>query len=73
VTADGLAVWNGASEQLAFMPWTASTRLHGASAKARQHIELMNGAEGLHWPDADEDLSVAGIVRDFPVRAKRTA
>jgi hypothetical protein len=25
----------------------------------------MNKGTGLRWPDIDEDLSVAGIIRDF--------
>ena len=48
------------------MPWKASARLRGASQAARENVELLNGGEGVHWPDVDEDLSVAGIVRDFP-------
>jgi hypothetical protein len=73
VGAEGLTVWNGASEPLAFMPWSASPRLRAASAKARQRVELLGGVEGLHWPEVDEDLSVAGIVRDYPVRSRRSA
>jgi Protein of unknown function (DUF2442) len=36
-------------------------RLQNASAEARNHIELM--PMGVHWPDVDEDLSIAGMLR----------
>jgi hypothetical protein len=52
------------------MPWKASSRLREASQAARENVELLNGGEGVHWPDLDEDLSVAGIVRDFPAQGR---
>lgn len=67
VSSRGLAVWRG-SKALAFMPWEASPRLRAASPEARERIEVMADGEGLHWPAVDEDLSVAGILRDFAVR-----
>lgn len=36
-------------------------RLAGASAKARENYEIM--PMGIHWPDLDEDLSVAGMLQ----------
>ncbi len=36
-------------------------RLRGASAAARANVELM--AMGIHWPDLDEDLGIAGMLR----------
>ena len=35
-------------------------RLKGASAAARENYEIM--PMGIHWPDLDEDLSVAGML-----------
>ena len=35
-------------------------RLAGASAQARANYEIM--PMGIHWPDLDEDLSVAGML-----------
>jgi hypothetical protein len=35
-------------------------RLAGASAKARANYEIM--PMGIHWPELDEDLSVAGML-----------
>jgi len=42
-------------------PVTASSRLAGASESALGNIEL--SPYGLHWPELDEDLSFAGILR----------
>jgi hypothetical protein len=38
--------------------------LRDASATARGHFELM--PMGIHWPDLDEDLSVAGMLQGRP-------
>jgi hypothetical protein len=35
--------------------------LHEASPKARQNYES-GGGVSLHWPDIDEDISVAGLL-----------
>jgi hypothetical protein len=35
-------------------------RLRGASAAERANYEIMS--MGIHWPDLDEDLSVAGML-----------
>ena len=37
-------------------------RLASASASARAHWELLGDGEGIHWPEADEDISVAGLL-----------
>jgi Protein of unknown function (DUF2442) len=36
-------------------------RLQRASAAQRTNYEIM--AMGIHWPDIDEDLSIAGMVK----------
>ena len=36
-------------------------RLKNASAKARSNFELM--PMGIHWPDIDEDLGIAGMLK----------
>ncbi len=41
-------------------------RLLHATAHQRQHFELLGDGEGIHWPDIDEDLSVAGLLRGTP-------
>ncbi|HET8628797.1 MAG TPA: DUF2442 domain-containing protein [Thermomicrobiales bacterium] len=37
-------------------------RLAGATAAQRQHWELIGRGIGIHWPDVDEDLSVARLL-----------
>jgi hypothetical protein len=35
--------------------------LHKATPQQRDHYRIGAGGRGLHWPDLDEDLSVAGL------------
>ncbi len=44
-------------------PLTWFPRLLNATPAQRANFELMGDGEGIHWPDADEDLSIAGILR----------
>jgi hypothetical protein len=37
-------------------------RLLAATPKQRKKYEIGGGGIGLHWPDLDEDLSVAGLL-----------
>ncbi|RPJ57394.1 MAG: DUF2442 domain-containing protein [Acidobacteria bacterium] len=37
-------------------------RLVAATAASRENWQLLGDGEGIHWPDADEDLSVAGLL-----------
>jgi hypothetical protein len=57
--ADGRAV----SAPLVWFP-----RLLNASAEQRQRWQLIGAGEGIHWPDIDEDLSIAGLLRGERVR-----
>jgi selenophosphate synthetase-related protein len=41
-------------------------RLHNATAEARKYYELMGNGVGIHWPDLDEDISVAGLLAGRP-------
>jgi hypothetical protein len=41
-------------------------RLREASPSARAHFELM--AMGIHWPELDEDLGIAGMLRGRPAK-----
>jgi len=36
-------------------------RLKGATAAQRQNFEIM--PMGIHWPEIDEDLSIAGMLK----------
>ena len=38
-------------------------RLKGATEKQLENFEILGNGEGIHWPDMDEDLSVAGLLR----------
>jgi hypothetical protein len=38
-------------------------RLLHATTEQRQNFEILGEGEGIHWPDVDEDLSVAGLLR----------
>ena len=37
-------------------------RLAEATDEQRSNWMLLDGGEGIHWPDVDEDLSVAGML-----------
>lgn len=37
-------------------------RLMAATETQRSHWELIGGGEGIHWPDVDEDISVASLL-----------
>ena len=41
-------------------------RLLNATAKERNHWELIGEGDGIHWPDLDEDLSMDGIIQGHP-------
>ena len=41
-------------------------RLVSATPEARARFELLGDGEGIHWPDADEDISVAGLLVGTP-------
>jgi hypothetical protein len=43
-------------------PAAKNRRLRNASASPLANVELICNGTGLHWPDLDEDLSVAGIL-----------
>jgi hypothetical protein len=38
-------------------------RLSSATKSQRAHYELLGDGGGIHWPEIDEDLSVAGLLR----------
>ena len=37
-------------------------RLHNATSAKRNVYELMGNGVGIHWPELDEDVSVAGLL-----------
>ncbi len=38
-------------------------RLLSASSQQRANWRLIGRGEGIHWPDVDEDISVAGLLQ----------
>ena len=40
-------------------------RLLHATTDQRRNLELLGEGEGIHWPDIDEGLSVAGLLRSL--------
>ena len=42
---------------------------HGTSSQ-RQHFELLNDGEYIHWIDLDEDLTVVGLLAGHPSRER---
>ena len=38
-------------------------RLSNATKSQLAHYELLGEGEGIHWPEIDENLSVAGLLR----------
>jgi hypothetical protein len=55
--ADGRKI----SVPLAWFP-----RLLHATEDQRRNFELLGDGEGIHWPEIDEDLSVAGLLLATP-------
>jgi hypothetical protein len=41
-------------------------RLLSATPEQRTNWRLAGGGFGIHWPDVDEDLSTAGLLRGAP-------
>jgi hypothetical protein len=46
-------------------------RLLHATPEQRRDFEMIGDGEGIHWPEIDEDISVAGLLRGrrAPVRS----
>ena len=70
VTADELRVDLADGRRLA-VPLVWFPRLVSATPEARTRCELLGDGEGIHWPDADEDLSVAGLLVGAPCAGLR--
>ena len=48
------------------VPFTWFPRLLNAGIEQRANWQLLGEGEGIHWPDADEDISVEGLLRGLP-------
>nr|VFJ48333.1 MAG: Protein of unknown function (DUF2442) [Candidatus Kentron sp. DK] len=48
------------------VPLVWSWRLSEASPEQRNRFEILGDGEGIHWPELDEDISVAGMLSGIP-------
>ncbi len=62
ITEDELTVMLADGRKIS-VPLVWFPRLLHATVDQRQNFELFGEGEGIHWPDVDEDLSVAGLLR----------
>ena len=47
-------------------------RLLNATPAQLRNWKIAGGGYGIHWPDIDEDLSTAGLLRGAPAPKKQT-
>jgi len=69
VTEDTLAV-DLADGRTIIVPLAWYPRLLNATSEQRAHWKLSGAGYGIHWPDVDEDLSTAGLLRGAPAAAE---
>jgi hypothetical protein len=62
VTADQLFVVLADGRELS-APLAWFPRLAEADERQRANWRLIGRGQGIHWPDVDEDISVAGLLR----------
>lgn len=62
VTAEALHVVLADGRELT-APLAWFPRLLEATQEQRQHWRLIGRGQGIHWPDVDEDISVASLLR----------
>lgn len=48
-------------------------RLDHAQPKERKSWRLIAGGRGIHWPDIDEDINVAGLLAGQPSRESQAS
>jgi hypothetical protein len=65
ITEDELIVLLADGRRIA-APLAWFPRLLRATQEQRRHFEILGDGAGIHWPDVDEDLSVAGLLRGTP-------
>jgi hypothetical protein len=51
------------------VPLTWFPVLKAATPEQRANYEIGGGGVGLHWPDLDEDLSIAGLMAGVDVQS----
>jgi hypothetical protein len=53
------------------VPLAWSWRLSEATPEQRNNFEIIGSGLGAHWPDIDEDISVAGMLFGVPARPRK--
>ncbi len=53
------------------VPLAWSWRLSEATPEQRSRFEIIGSGTGIHWPEIDEDISVAGMLHGIPARKRR--
>jgi hypothetical protein len=48
--------------RILMVPWDWYPRLLHGTPRERKNVELLEGGTYLHWPDLDEDLTIAGVL-----------
>jgi hypothetical protein len=69
VTEDTLAV-DLIDGRTIIVPLVWYPRLLEATSEQRSNWRVSGAGYGIHWPDVDEDLSTAGLLRGTPAAAE---
>jgi len=72
VTDDTLAV-DLIDGRTIVVPLVWYPRLLGATPEQRAHWSISGAGYGIHWPDIDEDLSTAGLLRGAPAAPEKVS
>lgn len=72
VTEDALSVTLMDGRTIS-VPLVWYPRLLHAAPEQRQNWQVAGGGYGIHWPDVDEDLSTAGMLRGAPAPRRKVA
>jgi len=70
VTADTLSVTLMDGRTIS-APLVWYPRLLRAAPEQRRNWQIAGGGYGIHWPDVDEDLSAAGLLRGAPAPRRK--
>jgi len=55
------------------VPLSWYPRLTNATIQERNNWRLIGRGEGIHWPDLDEDISIAGLISGKPSGESQTS
>lgn len=53
------------------VPLAWSWRLTSATPEQRRNYRIIDGGQGIHWPEVDEDISVRGMLEGVPAHPPR--